>query len=132
MPRIAIAKPGALGGNDALRANQLQSFINNQPGVVLVGATIPRFNPGDVALSFSNETVTLWGGASNGTYSTLTLSRELGGFKSFQSGTTDPTATANFPTAGDFGFYNRTSTTEAWLCYNIGGVLWGFAGSTSF
>lgn len=126
--KLNFNRPGGLGQSPGVSNYQIQTQANLQPSVVLIGSTLPAMKKGDLGMTVGETVCTLFVGSAGAPYRII-LPR---GYKAIQSGTTDPTVAANFPNDGDTGWYNRTSTTEAWLCYNIGGTLWGIAASTSF
>lgn len=118
MSQVSIIQPDNLGNNDRARAGQLQSQINRGTQVRNASSVIPtQWNKGDVAVDIGNSFVTIRVGQDRNTHSKVQIPKGYDyGYISYQTGTGAPT-TANFPSTGNYGFYEDTAT--SWVYFGI-------------
>lgn len=136
---MAISIPGGSRGGDSSQnavaigqvqdqLRRLQTRLNTQPNVASpVNGSFPNSaSPGSISARYLQDgSIALSVGVGNGLGSEVTLQNNpaSGSYVGPQSGTGVPTVGTNFPNAGQFGWYLRTSNSKWYWTLNSGGTL---------
>ncbi len=132
---LSTSKPGSVTDPAQvalLNASQVQSQLNAQPRT-FPGATngaLPKLANGDNSITISGEQLIIRQGAAKGTGFTFAISSAATGLLNYQTGTVAPTVADNFPTEGQFGWYENTTGPTYYWTINHGGALKNISIST--
>ncbi len=104
--------------------NQLEDQLNRGPKTTTITNTLGSGRAGDVAHRATKDGMQFIMQDGKGGSKVVNVGKGVSGLKAVQQGTVPPTVVDNFPTEGQFGYYQDTNTGYLYYPVNIGGALY--------